>query len=139
MGKFYLNLEFKYGNYYLPDILEIALVAEESGYTFHSYVQIHCTVPKRVQQLTGITSKTIKSLGLPFREVMDGLVEFLHRDQAQSETIPVIIAHGGYLHDFSILLASCVKHNCDKFGILTKCMFMDSMDVLQMVFTRDPV
>ena len=50
---------------------------------------------------------------------MAGLTEFLHREQAQSETIPVIIAHGGYSHDFPILLASCMKHNWDKFGILT--------------------
>ena len=66
---------------------------------------------KEVQQLTGITNKTIKSLGLPFGEVMAGLIEFLYREQAQSETTPVIIAHGGYSHDFTIMLASCMKHN----------------------------
>ena len=38
MGKFYLNVEFKNGNYYLYDIVEIALIAEESGNDFHSYV-----------------------------------------------------------------------------------------------------
>ena len=65
----------------MADILEIALVAEESGYAFHRYVKIHYSIPKRVKQLTGITNMTI---GLPFKEVMDGLVEFL---QAQSETI----------------------------------------------------
>ena len=115
----------------MADILELALLSEESGYAFHSYVKIHYSVPKRVQQLTGITNKTIKSLGLPFGEVMAGLTEYLHREQAQSETIPVIIAHGGYLHDFPILLASCMKHNWDKFGILTECMFVDSIQVLQ--------
>ena len=40
---------------------------------------------------------------------MEGLVEFLHREQAQSETDPVIIAHGGYLRDFPILLVGCMK------------------------------
>ena len=79
MGRFYLNLEFTNGNYYLADILEIALVAGESGSVFHCYVEIHYSVPQRVQQLTGITNSTIKTLGLPFREVMDELVEFLHR------------------------------------------------------------
>ena len=106
MGIFYLDLEFTNGNYYLADILGLALLSEESGYAFHSYVKIHYSVLKMVQQLTGSTSKTIKSLGLPFDEVMAGLTEFLHREQAQSETIPVIIAHGGYSHDFPILLAS---------------------------------
>ena len=62
---------------------------------------------------------------------MDGLVRFLHREQARSETLPFIIAHGGYLHDFPILLASCMKHNCDKFGILTECLFVDSMQILK--------
>ena len=62
---------------------------------------------------------------------MDGLVAFLQREQAQSETIPIIIARGGSLHDFPILLASSMKHNCDEFGILTECMFVDSMQILQ--------
>ena len=70
-------------------------------------------------------------VNLPFREVVARLVEFPHHAQAQSETIPVIIAHGGHLHNFSVLLASCMKHNWDKFGILTECMFMDSMQILQ--------
>ena len=61
------------------------------------------------------------------------LVEVLHREQAQSETIPIIIAHGGYLHDFPILLASCMKHNCDKFGILTECMFVEVCKFFRMV------
>ena len=61
MGKLYLDMEFTNGNYYLADILEIALVSEESGYAFHSSVKIHYSVAKIVQQLTGITNKTIKS------------------------------------------------------------------------------
>ena len=72
MGKFYLDMEFTNGNYYLSDILEIALIAEESVNAFHSYVSL----PKRVHKLTGI-------------------------------------AHGGYLHDFPILLANCMKHDYD--------------------------
>ena len=59
MGKFYLDMEFTNGNYYLADILEIALVAGESANVFHSYVKIHYSTPKRVRQLTGITNRTI--------------------------------------------------------------------------------
>ena len=44
MGKFYLDLEFTNGNFYLADILELALLSEESGYAFHSYVKIHYSV-----------------------------------------------------------------------------------------------
>ena len=110
MGKLYLDMEFTNGNYYLAEIVGIALVAGEGGYAFHSYVKIHYSLPKIVQRLTGVTNRTIKSLGHPFREVMDEFVEFL---QAQSETIPIIIAHGVYLHDCPILLANCMKHNYD--------------------------
>ena len=78
MGKFYLDLEFTNEYNYLSDIFEIALLAEESGNDFHSYVSLHYSVPERVQQLTGITDKTIKSLELPLRKVMDGLADFLH-------------------------------------------------------------
>ena len=69
-----------------------------------------------MQQLTGITNGTIKTFGLSFIDVMDGLVEFLDREQARGETLP--IAHGGYSYDFSILLVSCMKYTWDKFGIL---------------------
>ena len=107
------------GVYYLADVLEIALLVGESGNLFHSYVRIHYSVPKRVQQLTGITNRIIKSLVVPFRDVVNGLVGFLQHEQAQSKTpIPIVIAHGEYLHDFPILLANCMKHNCDNCGIL---------------------
>ena len=52
-------------------------------------------------------------------------VEFL---RVQSETI--IIAYGGYLFDFPILLVNCMKHNYD-WTSLEGGMFNDSMRVLQ--------
>ena len=57
MGRFYLDMEFTNGNYYLADILEITLLAEESG--------------------NGITKRTIETHGVPLRNAMDGLVEFI--------------------------------------------------------------
>ena len=60
MGKFYLDIEFTNGNYYLADILEIALIAEDSGYVFHSYVQIHYSISRRVQELTDIKIEHFK-------------------------------------------------------------------------------
>ena len=63
MGRFYLDMEFTNGNYYLTDILEIAVVAEESGNIYHRYVKIHYSVPKQVQLLTGITNRTIETHG----------------------------------------------------------------------------
>ena len=40
MGRFYLDMEFINGDYHLVDILELALLAEESGNVYHSYVKI---------------------------------------------------------------------------------------------------
>ena len=113
MGRFYFDMEFTNGNYYLVDIPEIALLAEESGNVYQSYVKINYSVPRHVQLLTGITNRTIEAHGVPFRDVMDGLVEFIRREATE---LPVIIAHGCYVHDFPILLASCMKHNYNDYA-----------------------
>ena len=83
MGKFYLDIEFTNGNYYLADILEIALLAEESGNVYQSYVKINYSVPSQVQLLTGITNRTIETRGVPFCYVMDGLIEFIQREATE--------------------------------------------------------
>ena len=76
-------MEFTNGNYYLVDILEIALLAEESGNVCHYYVMMGYSVPKQVQLLTGITNRTIDTHGLPFRNVMGGLVELIRCERRQ--------------------------------------------------------
>ena len=43
--------------------------------------------------------------------------------------MPIIIAYGGYLHDFSILLACCMKHNYDDLTALYGYIFVYSMQV----------
>ena len=43
----------------------------------------------------------------------------------------IIIAHRGYLNNFPILLANCMKHNYDWTHLLEGCMFVESMQVLQ--------
>ena len=65
MSKFYLDMEFTNENLYLVDLIEITLIAGDNGTTFHSYVKILYSIPKRVKQLIGITNRTIKQLGLP--------------------------------------------------------------------------
>ena len=70
MARFYLDIEFTNGNYYLADIIEITLIAEESKNTYHSYEKVHYSIPRRVQQLTNITNETVKSIGISFR--LDG-------------------------------------------------------------------
>ena len=63
MGKFFLDMEFTNGNYYLTDIIEMELVAEESGNAFHNYIRIHYSIPKRVKELTNITDRTLAAIG----------------------------------------------------------------------------
>ena len=72
----YLDMKFTNGNYYLVDILEIALMADESGNVYHSYVKINYSVPKQVQLLMGLQIELLK-LRIPFRNVRDGHVEFI--------------------------------------------------------------
>ena len=78
--------------------------------------------------LTGITNRTIETHGVPFRNVMDRLVEFIRREATE---LPIIIAHGGYVHDFPILLARCMKHNYNDYPVLAELMYVDSMQNLK--------
>ena len=87
MGKFYLDMEFTIGYYYLTDIVEMALIAEESGNAFHSYIRIHCSIPKRVKELRNITDKTFAAIGCGFKESMTALMEFMHNEQLSSHTV----------------------------------------------------
>ena len=81
MERFYLDMAFTDGNYYLTDILEIVVVAKESGNRYHRYVTIHYSVPKQVQLLTGITNRTIETRGVPFIrcEAMEAAIVIAHR------------------------------------------------------------
>ena len=104
-----------------------------------------------MQLLTGITNGTIETHGVPFRDVMDGLVAFIRRE----ETEPAIIwgsidvmdglvaqrgegGGGGYVHDFSILHASCMKHDYSDFAVLAELVYVDSMQNLKDVGYRRP-
>ena len=78
MGRFYLDMEITNGNCYLTDIQEIALVAEE-------WKPQVCKAT-----LSGITNRTIETHGVPFRDVMDGLVAFIRREATERA---IIIAH----------------------------------------------
>ena len=91
MGRFYLDMEFTNGSNYFTDILKTAVVVEDNGNIYHRYVKIHYSVPKQVQLQTGITNRTIETHGVPFRDVMDGLVGFIRREATEPA---IIIAHG---------------------------------------------
>ena len=66
------------------------------------------------------------------------LIEFIHNEQLQNKTDPIIIAHGRYLHDFPILLANCMKHYFIDFGIVRDCLFVDSVYIFENEGYRRP-
>ena len=66
---------------------------------------------------------------------MDGLVAFI-RCEATEQAI--IIAQGGYVHDFPILLASCMKDNYSDFAVLAVLVYVDSMQNLKDAGYRRP-
>ena len=73
--------------------------------------------------------------GVPFRDVMDGLFEFIRCEATEAA---IIISHGGYVHDFPILLASCMKHNYTDFAVLAELVYVGSMQNLKDAGYRRP-
>ena len=127
MGRFYLDTEYTNGNYYLGDIFEIAVLSEQSGYIFHPYIKIHHKLPSYVRKLCNITDNILEMRSEHFSDVMDDLIEFINQE---SRDDVIIIAHGGFLTDFPLLIVNCMKAKYDytRFANYT---FVDSMKMLQ--------
>ena len=132
VSRFYLDTEYTHGNYYLGDIFEIAILSERSGYIFHTYIKIHHKLPSYVQRLCNITDNILEMKCQPFCEVMDDVVEFINHESRDdnNSVVPIIIAHGGFLTDFPLLLVNCMKA-CYDYTRLAKYIFVDSMKMLQ--------
>ena len=135
MGRFYLDLEFTNGNFYLADIIEMSLVAENTNHEFHSYVRIPYRLPANVKTLTSITDEKLIADGCSFYEAMCALVDFI---STESTDPPTIIAHGGYHHDFPILFANCYKYGFQDFYVFHQCTFVDSVQLLQHLGYKKP-
>ena len=130
MGRFFLDLEFTNGNYYLADIIEMAVLSEATGYIFHSYIRIHYLIPLRIKELTTITDDILASVGCSFTDTFVGLNDFIKSETLQDKSTPLIIAHAGFLFDFPILLTNCMKHKIQDFGFLRQCLFADSLQIM---------
>ena len=84
MGRFYLDMEWTNGNFYLGDIFDIAVISEDSGHEFHSYVKIHYKLSENVKFLCGITHKMLENND-SFVNVFTALLNFLEKEQATSK------------------------------------------------------
>ena len=134
MGIFYIDTEYTNGNFYLGDIFEIACLSEDSGYIYHSYINIECTIPNYVKRLCNVSDEKIKS-SPSFYEVMNGVIEFINAQESQP---PIkIISHGGYLFDFPLLFTNCMRNRFD-YTWFEKCEFIDSVKELQQLGYRKP-
>ena len=134
MGVFYLDTEFTNGNFYLGDIFEIACLSEDSGYIFHSYINIGHKIPDYLKGLCDVTDEKIKS-SPSFCDTMNGLITFISTEERNPPT--KIIAHGGYLSDFPLLLVNCMKENFN-YTWFEKCEFIDSVKELQRLGYKRP-
>lgn len=128
MGIFYLDTEFTNGNYYLGDIFEIALLSENSGRIFHSYVNIPSRIPRYIKKMCNVTDARIRK-SPPLCKVMNELIEFIEREEKESKRT-FIIAHGGYVNDFPLLLTNCMRTKYD-YTMLEKYTFIDSKLVFE--------
>ena len=131
MRRYFLDLEVTNGNYYLADIIELALLAEHSGNIFHSYVRIHYLIPTRVKELTNISDDLLATAGCSFKDTIASLSAFLHDEQKRSHTRPFIIAHAGFSFDFPILFANFIKHKITQLNVFKECLFADSLQIFK--------
>ena len=128
MGRFYLDTEYTNGNYYTGDIFEVAVLSEKTGYIFHAYITIRYKLLPFIENFCNISNKMLNTESRPFNVVMDDLIDFINEESIDEQ--PTIIAHGGHLSDFPLLLVNCMKANYD-YTRLAMYRFIDSMKVLQ--------
>ena len=139
MGIFYIDTEYTNGNYYLGDIFEIAVLSESSGFLFHSYVNTQQQLPRYVSNMCNVTNTFIKN-SPTFNEVMNDLIQFIKQEELNKveKSITVLIAHGGYLFDYPLLITNCMRRS-DSTTIehsnfveaMKHYIFIDSIQVLQ--------
>ena len=62
MMKVYIDFEYTHGNYYMSDIIEMAAIGEDSGWTFHKYINVNYKLPLNVTKLTEITDEKLERM-----------------------------------------------------------------------------
>ena len=130
MVNVYIDLEYTHGNHYMSDIIEMAATGEDSGWTFHKYINVNYKLPLNVTKLTGITDEKLSECAVSFKESFTELIEFVRQEQRGSDAPLTAIAHGGTRCDFPIILANCMKSDID-YDFLRECEFIDSVEVFK--------
>ena len=127
-GRFFLDTEYTNGNYYMGDIFEITIISEDTCRVFHKYIKIPYRLSNNVMNIcSNVTNKTLQQKAVPFSYMLKMMLKFIHSET----TTPTLIAHGGFLWDFPLLMINCMKYNVDVVMIFTQYSFIDSMKMLQ--------
>lgn len=134
LGRFFLDTEYTNGNYYRRDIFEIALFSENIHRTFRQYAKIPYALPKRAKKICNINNEVLRQKGVDFTYMIKKLRKFVKSEI----TTPTLIAHNGYLCDFPLLFASCMKYNLEVENIFKNYTFIDTIKVLQRLGFKKP-
>ena len=126
MGIFYIDTEFTNGNFYLGDIFEIACLSENSGYIFHSYINIPTSIPRYIKSLCNVTDTIIRK-SPSFHKVINDLIKFINQEE---DCFITLVGHGAFLSDFPLLISNCIKYGYD-YTRFQNFNFIDSMQVFQ--------
>ena len=124
-----MDLEYTNGNFYLGDIFEIACLSEDSGRIYHSYINIPTTITSYIKKMCCISDELIRNSS-SFYIVMQELVDFIEQEEGKNKSSTTIVSHGGYLSDFPLLLANCMKFHYD-YTTFFNYKFIDSMQIFQ--------
>ena len=134
VGRFFLDTEYTNGNYYLGDIFQIALISEDSCRIFHQYIVIPYKLSNNIQKLCNVNNKILQRKCVPFTYAIKKMLRFI---QCETAT-PTLIAHGGFLCDFPLLIINNMKYNIDVADIFAQYTFIDSMKMLQEIGYSKP-
>ena len=132
MNLFYLDTEYSHGNFYLGDIFDVTLIAAKSGHVFHTLITIPTSLDNYVKFMCNMTDATLQTEGIDFRDAFTAMIRFVNCEveEEDKEEVVTIIAHSGFLTDFPLLVANCIKNKCDTTA-MDKYRFVDTLQLLQ--------
>ena len=68
--------------------------------------------------------------GQEFKAVFHSVLNFNHEENNESNSHPILIAHGGFSTDFPLLITNCYKYDINP-DVLVEFRFIDSMEILK--------
>ena len=131
MNRFFLDTEYTNGNFYIGDIFDLALIAEKSGHIFHTLIKVSAPLDNYIKFMCSITDEKLKKEGVTFKHAFEAMIAFISAEKEKDDGEPVtIMAHGGFMSDFPLLVINCLKNKCD-ISSMSSYRFVDTVKILQ--------